>query len=52
MERDFIDTTATTSTFDVSDIPAKWNAGMKELLGVDVPSDAQECLQDVHWSMT
>jgi carboxypeptidase Taq len=24
---------------------------MKELLGVEVPNDAQGCLQDIHWSM-
>jgi carboxypeptidase Taq len=32
------------------DLPEAWNAGMKELLGVDVPNDAQGVLQDVHWS--
>eukprot|EP00520_Triparma_pacifica_P001454 CAMPEP_0118658736 /NCGR_PEP_ID=MMETSP0785-20121206/14731_1 /TAXON_ID=91992 /ORGANISM="Bolidomonas pacifica, Strain CCMP 1866" /LENGTH=550 /DNA_ID=CAMNT_0006551781 /DNA_START=10 /DNA_END=1662 /DNA_ORIENTATION=- len=35
---------------DVEDIPRLWNEGMKELLKVDVPSDDQGCLQDVHWS--
>jgi Zn-dependent M32 family carboxypeptidase len=34
----------------VEDIPSKWNALMKELLGVDVPDDSQGCLQDIHWS--
>mmetsp|Transcript_32188 Transcript_32188/g.48572 ORF Transcript_32188/g.48572 Transcript_32188/m.48572 type:complete len:561 (+) Transcript_32188:1-1683(+) len=46
LERDFIE-----GKLDVSDIPAQWNQGMKDLLEVDVPSDAQGCLQDVHWSM-
>lgn len=32
------------------DVPDAWNARMKEYLGVDVPNDAQGCLQDVHWS--
>jgi carboxypeptidase Taq len=32
------------------DLPEAWNAGMKELLGVDVPDDARGVLQDVHWS--
>lgn len=34
------------------DVPAAWNARMKEYLGVEVPAsrDAQGCLQDVHWS--
>jgi carboxypeptidase Taq len=35
---------------DAKDLPEAWNAGMKELLGVDVPNDAQGVLQDVHWS--
>ncbi len=34
----------------VEDIPAEWNRQYKELLGLDVPDDAQGCLQDVHWS--
>merc|ERR1712032_297975 len=25
---------------------------MKDLLGVDVPSDDKGCLQDIHWSMS
>ena len=37
---------------DVDDIPAAWNARYKEYLGLDVPSDAKGCLQDIHWSMT
>ena len=32
-----------------ADVPAAWNKGMKEMLGVDVPEDAQGCMQDVHW---
>jgi len=30
-------------------LPDAWNAGFKDLLGVDVPNDAQGCLQDLHW---
>ena len=37
-------------TLALKDIPEAWNARMKEYLGVDVPNDAQGCLQDVHWS--
>uniref|UniRef100_A0A8J9X971 Carboxypeptidase n=1 Tax=Phaeodactylum tricornutum TaxID=2850 RepID=A0A8J9X971_PHATR len=37
-------------TLAVEDIPSAWNAAMKELLDVDVPSDTMGCLQDVHWS--
>eukprot|EP00611_Tribonema_gayanum_P022629 TRINITY_DN4582_c0_g1_i1.p1 TRINITY_DN4582_c0_g1~~TRINITY_DN4582_c0_g1_i1.p1 ORF type:complete len:607 (-),score=157.70 TRINITY_DN4582_c0_g1_i1:343-1935(-) len=32
----------------VADVPAWWNKAMKDTLGVEVPSDAQGCLQDVH----
>lgn len=34
----------------VSEIPAYWNARYKEYLGIEVPSDAEGCMQDVHWS--
>jgi carboxypeptidase Taq len=30
-------------------LPAAWNAGMKELLGIVPPSDREGCLQDIHW---
>lgn len=33
----------------LSELPAAWNAGMTELLGVTVPNDRLGCLQDVHW---
>lgn len=33
----------------VKDVPSVWAAKMKELLGVDVPGDAEGCLQDIHW---
>jgi carboxypeptidase Taq len=32
------------------DVPEAWREGMRELLGVEVPSDAKGVLQDVHWS--
>ncbi len=34
----------------VNDLPEAWNARFKELLGLDVPNNAQGCMQDVHWS--
>ena len=34
----------------VKDVPAAWNRLYKEYLGVDVPDNAQGCLQDTHWS--
>ncbi|MFA5593137.1 MAG: carboxypeptidase M32 [Micavibrio sp.] len=33
----------------VKELPDAWNAGMKELLGVEPQTHAQGCLQDVHW---
>ncbi|MGL4595885.1 MAG: carboxypeptidase M32 [Bacteroidia bacterium] len=34
----------------VNDIPAFWNKRYNDYLGIDVPTDAEGCLQDVHWS--
>ncbi|KAF9129710.1 hypothetical protein BG015_004111, partial [Linnemannia schmuckeri] len=34
----------------VADVPALWNAKMKEYLGLDVTEDRLGCLQDIHWS--
>ncbi len=34
----------------VQDIPEVWDQKVKKYLGIDVPGDAQGCLQDVHWS--
>jgi carboxypeptidase Taq len=34
----------------VADLPEAWNAGMRELLGVEVPDDAHGVLQDIHWA--
>ena len=34
----------------VDEIPALWNDKYREYLGVEVPDDAQGCLQDVHWT--
>ena len=31
------------------DLPAAWNDGMKDLLGVVPPDDRRGCLQDIHW---
>jgi len=33
----------------VAELPGAWREGMRRLLGVEVPSDALGCLQDVHW---
>jgi carboxypeptidase Taq len=34
----------------VADLPAAWNAKMKEYLGITPANDAEGVLQDVHWS--
>lgn len=44
LERDLI-----AGRLAVKDLPEAWNAGMKELLGVEPKTNAQGCLQDVHW---
>jgi carboxypeptidase Taq len=37
-------------SIDPVDLPKIWNAKMKQYLGIDVPSDREGVLQDVHWS--
>jgi carboxypeptidase Taq len=37
-------------SLEPKDLPEAWNAGMYDLLGVDVPDDARGVLQDIHWS--
>ena len=37
-------------TLAPGDLPEAWNAGMRELLGIEVPNDAHGVLQDIHWS--
>ncbi len=34
----------------VADVPRLWNERMEHYLGAKPPTDAQGCLQDVHWS--
>lgn len=36
-------------SISVADVPKVWGEKMKDLLGVDVPGDADGCLQDIHW---
>ena len=33
----------------LSELPAAWNAGMQDLLGIVPPNDRLGCLQDIHW---
>jgi carboxypeptidase Taq len=52
IERELLseDDDTSSSSLTVDQVPNRWNQAMKEMLGVDVPSDAQGCLQDVHWA--
>jgi carboxypeptidase Taq len=45
IEKDLI-----TGVLDVADVPEVWNQKYKDYLGIDIASDSQGCLQDVHWS--
>ncbi|MEM1107505.1 MAG: carboxypeptidase M32 [Planctomycetota bacterium] len=36
---------------NAAELPEAWNQKYRDYLGVEVPSDAQGCLQDIHWSM-
>jgi carboxypeptidase Taq len=38
-------------TLAVKDIPQRWNAAMKDALGITPKTDTEGCLQDVHWSL-
>ncbi len=40
-----------TGKLAVKDLPKRWNATMKDLLGITPPNDVKGCLQDIHWSM-
>jgi carboxypeptidase Taq len=33
----------------LAELPAAWNEGMQNLLGLTPPSDREGCLQDIHW---
>ncbi|TWT02080.1 carboxypeptidase M32 [Reyranella sp. CPCC 100927] len=33
----------------LDDLPAAWNDGMQRSLGIRPPTDAEGCLQDIHW---
>ena len=35
---------------NVDDLPLKWNQLYKKYLDIEVPSDSQGVLQDIHWS--
>jgi carboxypeptidase Taq len=35
----------------VRDLPAAWNAGMEQRLGIRPANDLEGCLQDIHWAI-
>jgi carboxypeptidase Taq len=37
-------------SLQVADIPKAWAQTMHDLLGLDVPTNREGCLQDIHWS--
>lgn len=37
-------------TLDIKDLPERWRAGMKALLGVAPETDREGCMQDIHWT--
>jgi carboxypeptidase Taq len=37
-------------SLEVKDVPSEWNRLYKEYLGIDVPDEANGCLQDIHWA--
>jgi len=45
IERDLI-----AGDLDVAEVPQVWNDKMEEYLGVRPETDAEGCLQDIHWS--
>ena len=44
-----LETAMIAGTLAVADLPAAFNAGMREHLGLTVTDDARGCLQDIHW---
>ncbi len=44
LERDMI-----SGEMQVADLPEAWNEGMRDLVGVVPETDADGCLQDIHW---
>ncbi len=40
-----------TGELAVKDLPAAWNAGMEQRLGIKPANDLEGCLQDIHWAV-
>jgi len=37
-------------SLEPKDLPAAWNAAIKDYLGIEVPDNKHGCMQDIHWS--
>jgi len=46
-----LETALLTGDLAVRDLPAAWNDAMQRYLGLLPPSDADGCLQDIHWAL-
>ncbi|MEM1042135.1 MAG: carboxypeptidase M32 [Bacteroidota bacterium] len=46
-----IETALVSGSLAPRDVPEAWNAAMQDLLGLAPPSDADGCLQDIHWAL-
>ncbi|ELZ11631.1 carboxypeptidase Taq [Halovivax asiaticus JCM 14624] len=46
-----IDSALVRGELDIEDVPEVWNRKMEEYLSVVPDTDAEGCLQDIHWSM-
>ncbi len=46
-----LETKLVDGTLAVDDVPEAWNAATEDLLGFAPASDADGCLQDIHWSL-
>lgn len=46
IERDLL-----SGELSINDVPATWNKKMEEYLGIVPKTDAEGCLQDIHWSI-
>jgi carboxypeptidase Taq len=44
LERQMID-----GALRIADLPGAWNEGMRQLVGIVPPNDADGCMQDIHW---
>jgi carboxypeptidase Taq len=44
-----LETALIAGDMSLDDLPAAWNEGMQQLLGITPPEDRLGCLQDIHW---